>query len=524
MAETANTIKVDQIIAIILRRRWILIIPFCIAIVVGSYLAITLPKIYSASTLIFIQPQRVPQNYVRSIVSSDIASRINTISQRVMSRTNLEKIIKKFNLFSGPENQGMFMEDKLALLKKRISVDVTRSSRRGVESFSISFRGKDPDKVMRVANTLAAYVIDENLKLREAQAVGTSDFLAGELNSTRAKLIKQENALKEYREQYMGGLPEQLDSNLRILERLQEQLDSANTNLRDVKNRLANLETTRSQPVVMQPAGTDAARGTGTVTNLAQMQMQLSDLKTRYTDKHPDVLRLQKMIEEMEAGKVSGEETGETDVPASGRNININYANLNRINELNSEKAELLSEIEKLNKQISIYQKRVEDTPKREQELLSLTRDYENIRDTYNSILERKLEAELSVNMEKKQKGEQFRIIDPARLPQKPVSPDMKKLFLFTIAAGLGAGGGIAFLLEFFNQGFKSIKDIESYLDVPVLAAIPTVLHKKDKLLRVLNNAAFAFSLMISFVLLAGFALLTLKGVDDALELLKKFI
>ena len=159
MAETANTIKVDQIIAIILRRRWILIIPFCIAMVVGSYLAITLPKTYSASTLIFIQPQRVPQSYVRSIVSSDINSRINTISQRVMSRTNLENIIKRFNLFSEPENQDMFMEDKVAILAKRISVDVTRSSRREADSFSISFRGGDPDRVMRIANTLAAYVV-----------------------------------------------------------------------------------------------------------------------------------------------------------------------------------------------------------------------------------------------------------------------------------------------------------------------------------------------------------------------------
>ncbi len=524
MAETANTIKVDQIIAIILRRRWILIIPFCIAILVGSYLAVTLPKTYSASTLIFIQPQKVPQSYVRSIVSSDINSRINTISQRVMSRTNLEKIINRFNLFSEPENQDMFMEDKVAIVANRISVDVTRSSRRAADSFSISFRGEDPDRVMKIANTLAAYVIDENLKLREAQAVGTSDFLAGELNSTRTKLIKQENALKEYREHYMGGLPGQLDSNLRILERLQEQLDSANINLRDVKNRLANLETIRSQPVIMQPAGTDAAQGTGTVTNLAQMQMQLSDLKARYTDKHPDVLRLQKMIADMEAGKISDKDTGETDGPTSDRNRNINYANLNRINQLNSEKAELISEIKKLNNQIIVYQKRVEDTPKREQELLSLNRDYDNIRDTYNSILERKLEAELSVNMEKKQKGEQFRIIDPARLPQKPVSPDMTKLFLFTIAAGLGAGGGIAFLFEFFNQGFKSINDIESYLDIPVIAAIPSVFHKKDKVLRGLNNAASVFSLMISFVLLAGFALLTFKGVDYALELFKKFI
>ena len=427
MAETSSTITVDQIIAIILKRRWILILPFCIAILVGSYLSITLPKIYSASTMILIQPQKVPEDYVRSVVSSDIDSRINTISQRILSRTNLEKIINTFNLFSEPENQDMFMEDKVAIVAKRISVNVTRSSRRVADSFSISFKGGNPGRVMKIANTLAAYVIDENLKVREAQAIGTSDFLAGELNSTRAKLARQENALKEYQEQYMGGLPEQLDSNLRILERFQGQLDSANINLRDVKNRLANLETTQSRAAIMQPAGTDPAQGTGSVVNLAQMQMQLSALKARYTSKHPDVINLEKNIADMEGGEVSDKDAGETDGQTSGRNRNINYAYLNRINELNSEKAGLISEIKKLNNQIIIYQKRVEDTPKREQELLSLNRDYDNIRETYNSILQRKLEAELSVNMEKKQKGEQFQIIDPARLPQKPISPGYEK-------------------------------------------------------------------------------------------------
>jgi len=521
MAETANTIKVDQIISIILKRRWILIIPFCIAIIVGSYLAITLPKIYSASTLILIQPQKVPEDYVRSVVSSNIDSRINTISQQVLSRTNLEKIINRYNLFSEPKNQDMFMEDKVAIVAKRISVNITRSSRRVADSFSISFKGGNPDRIMKIANTLAGYVIDENLKVREAQAVGTSDFLAGELDSIRTQLTMQENILKEYREQYMGGLPEQLDSNLSILGRLQAQLDSANINLRDVKNSLANLETTQSQPAIMQPAGANAAQGTGIVTTLAQMQMQLSDLKARYTSKHPDVVNLEKMIADMEAEEVPDKDAVKTDGQTSGRNRNVNYAYLNRINELNSEKAGLIAEIKKLDNQTIVYQKRVEDTPKREQEILSLKRDYNNIREIYNSILNRKLEAEISVNMEKKQKGEQFRIIDPARLPQKPISPDMKKLFLFTIAAGLGVGGGIAFLFEFFNKGFKSIDDVESYLGFPVLAAIPSVFHKKDKVLRWLNNAASVFSLMISFVLLAGFALLTFKGVDYTFELLR---
>ena len=518
MAEANNPIKVDQIVDIILRRRWYIIIPFCIAMVAGAYLAVTLPKIYSAGTLILVQPQKVPTDYVRSVVSSDIDSRLNSISQQIMSRTNLEKIIDTYNLFSGPEHEKMFMEEKIAALRKNISVNVTRTSRRsGADSFSISFKGQDPEKVMRIANTLATFVIDENLKVREAQAVGTSNFLAEELDSIRAQLAAKEKILKEYREKYMGGLPEQLDSNLRILERLQGQLDSSNISLRDVKNRLAVLQESRPENPGLPTTGT---LGTGT---LFQMEQQLADLKTRYTANHPDVIRLEKKIADIKSEETDDNRSKKTGAPAPGGR-SMNHAYLAQINDFKLEQADLEANIKKILDQIHIYQKRVEDAPKREQELLSLKRDYENIRETYNSVLGRKLEAEISVNMEKKQKGEQFRIIDPARLPQKPISPDMQKIFLFTIAAGLGFGAGIVFLFEFFNKSFKSIDDVESGLGFPVLAAIPTVYKKKDILLKRAHNIVSVFFLVITFALLAGFALLTFKGVDQTVEIVKKII
>ncbi len=517
MAEPNNSIKVDQIADIILRRRWYIIIPFCAALVMGAYLAVTLPKIYSAGTLILVQPQKVPTDYVRSVVSSDIDSRLNSISQQIMSRTNLEKIIDTYNLFSGPEHEKMFMEEKIAALRKNISVNVTRTSRRsGADSFSISFKGRDPEKVMRIANTLATFVIDENLKVREAQAVGTSNFLAEELDSIRAELVAKEKILKEYREKYMGGLPEQLDSNLRILERLQGQLDSYNISLRDVKNRLAVLQESRPENPGLPTAGT---LGSGT---LSQMEQQLADLKTRYTANHPDVIRLEKKIADIKSEETDDNRSKKTGAAAEGRSMN--HAYLAQINDFKLEQADLEANIKKILDQIHIYQKRVEDAPKREQELLSLKRDYENIKETYNSVLGRKLEAEISVNMEKKQKGEQFRIIDPARLPQKPISPDMQKIFLFTIAAGLGFGAGIVFLLEFFNKSFKSIDDVESGLGFPVLAAIPTVYKKKDILLKRAHNIVSVFFLLITFALLAGFALLTFKGVDQTVEIVKKII
>ena len=146
--------------------------------IIGIYLAFTLPKIYSSQTLILVEPQRVPASYVQSIVSTNIESRINTISQQIMSRTNIEKIINEYKLLDDPKYEKMYQEDKLEMIRKQITVSVTRAG--GADAFTVSFQGKDPQKVMNVANALASYFIDENLKVREAQAIGTSDFLENE--------------------------------------------------------------------------------------------------------------------------------------------------------------------------------------------------------------------------------------------------------------------------------------------------------------------------------------------------------
>jgi hypothetical protein len=178
---------------------------------------------------------------------------------------------------------------------------------------------------------------------------------------------------------------------------------------------------------------------------------------------------------------------------------------------LNIKKNETI--ISELISQIDFYQKRVENTPKREQELLSLQRDYENVKETYSSILNRKLEAEMAVNMEKKQKGEQFRIIDPARLPTKPIEPDMKKLFMLVVAAGLGIGAGLIFLLEYINTSFLKPEEIEAFLGVPVMATVPEIYQPRDRKRQRYNQFLSIFFILISFALFAGFTVLTLKGV-----------
>jgi polysaccharide chain length determinant protein (PEP-CTERM system associated) len=390
---------------------------------------------------------------------------------------------------------------------------------------------------MRVTNALASYFIDENLRVREEQASGTSNFLEDELTDTRLKLEKQEEALKEYRARYMGGLPEQLETNLRILEGLQMQLNVKNEALRYAKNNLlivekqleesatAGAETGNSVPGVIQDARPENQ------IRLEQLEGQLSELQLNYTERHPDIIRLKKQIQELET-KIAAETVETAENPAKttvrgslqGQGVGQRARQMLEREDLKLQIASLESEIKKNQDQMLHYQRMVEDTPKREQELISLNRDYQNIKASYDSLLSRKLESDIAVNMEKKQKGEQFRILDAAKFPEKPSEPDMKKLFVMVLAAGLGTGAGLIFLLEYLDTSFRKPEEVEAALDLPVLCTIPQLYQARQIKLGWLNHLLFAISALVSLCLFFGFAVLTLKGVDKTLAFVRQFV
>ena len=519
------------IIDIVVKRRWIVMIPFFLAMIVGIVLSIKLPRIYEASTLILIQPQKVPQNYVQSIVTTDPGERISTLSQQILSRTNLEKIIDEFQLYKGPEFENLYVEDKINSLRRNISVSVSNDKRRESDAFTISYQGKDPQRVMRITNTLSTFFIDENLRLREAQAVGTSDFLDDELNVMKTRLEAVETQLKNYRESYMGELPEQLDSNLRILDRLQEHLGESQQGLSDAKIRLATLQNEaaalKEQPAKVVMGGNNQTEST----DLNQLQAQLENLLTRYTDRHPDVLRLKARIADLQKQSQDQAATDAADAAATDGKAADKGASASTSPEIRAQYNEIIDEIRRIERditdttgQIGVYQTRIENTPKREQELLSLKRDYENILATHNSLLARKLEAEIAVNMERKQKGEQFRVLDSARLPEKPIKPDMKKLFALIVGAGLAVGGGIIFLLEYLDHSLKRPEEIESDLKLPVLCTVPEIISRKTRIKRRIEHVCCALFACASLALFGGFAILYMKGVDQTLDALKNWV
>ena len=514
MEDTKLKITPEFVIELIIRRRWMIMIPFCCALIAGMYLAITLPKVFEAKTLILVESQRVPQNYVQSIVTEDTAQRINTISQQILSRTNLEKIIRDFNLFSGPAYESMYLEDKVGSLRKRISIDVITDRRRETEAFTITYKGKTPEKVMQVANGLASYFIEENLRVRESQAIGTSDFLEAELETMRVKLEQVEESIKNYRKANMGELPEQLETNLRILERLQEDLSNRQESLRDARSRLSALNrqaTTREPSVVVIGGGQTQSEGTASI---EELRTQLETLQSRYTERHPDIIRIKRQIAELESHSDEGASQGESQ--RMSRHVPIELRR--QIAEAKREIQLAEQEIESLRAQIFQYQNRIENIPKREQELLGLRRDYQNIQTTYESLLTRKLEADIAVNMERKQKGEQFRIIDPAKAPQRPIEPDLRKLFVIVVALGFGIGGGAALLIEFLKPSYRRPEEIEEQFEMPVLVMIPQLLKPKEVLLRKVNIASSVVFTVLLVCLFGIYGVISLLGPENLLK------
>jgi polysaccharide chain length determinant protein (PEP-CTERM system associated) len=532
MSEKSTSFQIGYYIDLALRHRWFIIIPFCLAMIAGIYLALTLPRIYMASTMIMVEPQAVPSNFVQSIVTTDISTRINSISQEIMSRSNLERAIKKMNLFSGPGYKKVFMEDMIASMRSRIEVKVTQTRGRyggGADMFTVAYRDSDPEIVMKVANELTASVIEENLKLREDQAVGTSDFLDVQLKSMREQLEVVEDRISGYRKNNMGQLPEQLEANLRALDRLQEQLNEKQKSLQDTKNRLILINNQIDTSQRIMPVTSATPTQPNEPLTLNQLKAQLEDLSAKYTDRHPDVVRLKRRIEESEAKASRGElqamgssPSSENILPADSVTDRILADQIQQRAEIQFEIRNLESEIPKIQREIIDYQQRVENTPKREEELLGLKRDYHNLQQSYQSLLNRKMEADIAVSMERKQKGEQFRIIDYAQVPQRPISPDMMRLLLFTVAVGLGIGGGLVFLLDFFDTSIRQPDDFERSSGVAVLATIPRIYQRRDVRLRRLNQVFTGISVFIALALFSGFASLTLVGVEPTLELVQR--
>jgi polysaccharide chain length determinant protein (PEP-CTERM system associated) len=352
------------------------------------------------------------------------------------------------------------------------------------------------------------------LKLREQQAQGTTEFLTIELNATKAKLEEQEKLVTQFKKQFMYELPDQRDVNLNILGKLQQQLQTLNDALKSAQDRKLiiqkQLTEMRNMAAMLteQPAGPTAQddsagsfsspsafpkpkMGNSDESRLNQLKNQLSELMTKYKEKHPDVLITKKQIADLEKKiekdrAVMKEAEPEVASPGGPREkekgekkeagVDPFYREMEgQLAATDLEIKRLKDEESRTKVKIGEYQTRVENIPVRELAMTNLTRDYQNTKETYHSLLKKSQEAQQAENLERRQKGEQFKVVDPARIPEKPFSPNIPRNLLLGLLLGMGLGFGIAFFREQMDRSFKDAEDLEATLGFRVLANIPKI-------------------------------------------------
>ncbi len=468
MTQQRMPINIQDILDALIKKWYWVTMPLIFFLLAGIWFYVVLPRSYEATTLILVQSQEIPQNYVQATVSEGVAERVRTLSQEVLSRSNLEAIIKDMNLFSQQRKKGSSIDLLVASLRRRITINTNIGRPGETSSFTIAFKGRDPKEVADVTNRLASYFIDTNLKLRAQQASETTLFLQKQLEELKALLLQQEAKVQQYRNQYLGELPDQLQSNISTISGLQMRLESVQASLTQAINRKLTIQGQLSQAEAGSP-GTSSQRGQ----RIGELRTQLEEMKSRYTPEHPEIRRLQEQIAELEK---------QTD-KATTRYVDPRVADLRtQLNNANIEVETLRMDVERLKTSIDGYQGRVEDTPKREQEIAALTRDYNITQQNYQRLLDRYYEAKRAEDMEKRQQGEQFRVVDYAQPPEVPVSPDPRKIALIFLALGLGIGGGIIVLLETLDTTIKGVKQLEGWSgDIPCISAIPLSLTVDDK-------------------------------------------
>lgn len=510
----------DDFLRIAWRRRWLIVVPLVVIASTTAVVAFFLPNRYRASTSIIIVPQRVPEEFVRSTVTAELSERLNLISQQILSRTRLERIIQEFNLYER-ERARLIMEDVVEQMRGDITLNVNTDPRRRAQasSFNVSFESVDARTAMRVTERLASLFVQENLEDRELLADQTNQFLQGQLEEARRKLLEHEKKLQGFRQKNNGQLPEQVASNLTMMQSAQMQLQNVVESGNRDRDRLLALERnladslTAAAPVVVLPQGGNPNNEQFVGTAAQQLEAArggLRNLELRLKPEHPDIGRAKRIIAELER-KAETEAlqqplsaTAQAPVLALDRNAQARVESMRlEIQDLSQRLDSGKREAARLQETAQGHASRVQAAPSLEAELTELMRDYTTLQEGYTSLLKKSEDSRIAVNLERRQIGEQFRVLDGARLPERPVSPDRVRINVMGILGGLAFGLGLVALLEYKDTSLKNDDEVVTTLSLPVLAVIPVMTSaterrafRRKKL--VLSASASVFCLVVA--------------------------
>jgi polysaccharide chain length determinant protein (PEP-CTERM system associated) len=490
------------------RRKWVALLVFGVFFAAAVSTTVSLPDLYRATATVLVETQHVSEEFVRSSVSAELETRIQTIREDVMSRARLGDLIARLDLYPELRAKGVAFDEIIQRMRRDVDLELNTLAPTGGRTptiaFAIKYTGRDPRTVAQAANMLASLYVVENSKIRAGQAVRTAEFLKTQLDEVKKELDAQERRATEFNLSHIGELPQQVSANLASLERLNTQLRLNGENqVRAMDRRerferqLADLASAAPAPVAAEPARASGAE------ELAKLKQQLEQLRRKYTDQYPEVIRVRAELAELERRLPErGVVMNAAAKPAAAApSIDPRTRLLEAIADADAEIRALKKEETSFRQAISSYEQRVENVPKRQEEFEALSRDSATTKDRYDTLLKRYEEAQLASSLEQGQKVEQFRILDAAIPPREPSAPKRWRFFAIGFCLALALSVGSVLLVEKLDTAFHSIDELRAFITVPTLFSIPLILTTAHTRRKWRLAALTAVSVVIGMVL-----------------------
>lgn len=501
-AESTSNISLDLILGCLRRRRWWVVITTAVVALLTLVALSFLPKRYTSEATLIVVQQEVPERYVTPTSTTDIGAALEATTQEVLSRTGLLDIITEFDLY--PKDRAHLSPEELeAKIRKKISIQpiITRPDQKTIDAFKISFAAENPRMAQAVTNRLTSLFIEQNLETREHQATVTTGFLKEQLEVAKAKLTEQEALVRDFKLQNLGQLPEQQGGNLAVLTGLQAQLQNIESSEARAQEQQVYLQSllTGYRSLAERGVAVPGQAGVNQTLNpvdaakadLARLKAKKAALLNVYTAEFPDVIKVngeiaqaEALLKTLKAGKGDTESEGATpsssgsahpaEASSGSTQVDTSVAQVKSQLDGNRVQLENLARDEKQAKaEIIQYQERLNLTPVREQQLAGLLRDYDLLKKDYTDLLSKETQSQLAGSLEKRQAGQQFRLIDRASLPVVPSFPKRLPIGAGGAAAGLVLGAALAFLADIRRGSFYSEKDLSRHFSIPLVISVP---------------------------------------------------
>jgi polysaccharide chain length determinant protein (PEP-CTERM system associated) len=438
----------------------------------GYLLCFVLPKEYTSQTTILVEQPAVPTSYVTDINSGDLKQRLTTLQEQILSRSRLEGMISKFGLYPRERAQHASMEALVDRLRKKIVVTpvkpMAESNSTQLPGFVIKVSDRDPALAQKLCNEVASVFMQENQRVKQEQAGGTTVFLDKRVADAKAKLDDQDAKLAAFKGRYSGALPDEQQANLNVLAGLNTQLDAATQALNRAQQDKSFAESVLAQQIASQSADNPSAQK-----QLADMQSQLAALLAKDTEDHPDVVRMRQSIADLKQKMASSQAAA----PTGGATVDTPETQQLRaqVHQYDAIMKEKTAQQRDVQRQIALYQSRLQLSPSVEEQYKVLTRDHQTALDFYNDLLKKRSESAMVSDMNHQAESAEFRILDAANLPEGPSFPNPLYFSLGGLAAGLALAVGIIALRELRDKTLRTEEDVEFFLQLPTLANIPSI-------------------------------------------------